>query len=1027
MEATNKRLTSEDLDKLAKKHITLNRQINSSPNQFLSKMIKQSKIELNAEMTVEEIKQILTDIKVEINYEGYTYNLAFEPNDDELKIKESGSATGREVYYHWETVKDIVHNIKQEKVFHSPVGNETAEEVVDFTDCIDILKGRMSISGYLLGKMEKWDYSDDKENLIYDDWVENYSSKVSAIFNPDYTHYGDIERPYVNKKFYDYYLANKDSVLNEVFRFVYNEAREHGNEVRKILADEIMIGSGFEQGKFRIEEKYAENGNDALFVTFLKKEYGVGGRSGEGIMQNHDGRGIEIVIENKKKYNFKWTEVAKAIAAAIDNGTYITKSDIEMGIRTANRYISERESYPEGFIKKAEAFLAKYDTNYSNISHSPVGNEVHKAKEPKPKQEQTTVQKGQTTMNNNVIIGTIDYKAIKEKKYININSADECKRVADTLVENGVPFSGRIQPNLQKGTITVSPENYKAVIDILAKVKANSPVEKKNTTIGNKPYKYIYDKKYINSNEEEIRKLAEILTREGFEFSGNIYNADKAAITVSGPENQKLAQAWLNYIRNTTIVNHIADYDFTLVDVQTLTVKDKNDNTMRFENYEQMENAFNDIENEFFHPTYYQLGLTSDAFNGVYAVQAMDSTTGKEKGELTKRISTLNNLKSDWNAARYKMQDAIKDAPRKISICEKALSLYEQDKATVMSVPKVTVGDKEGYPITINGKEYTDRAEGGKVLAHMIDSNMSGLHSGEVVEIGKYRGMTINAIATALWDSDSKEIKLEVVGAKRYYTTAVNMESNRYEGNLLRIDNVLDKFDNLIADVKNDITNIKKSIVDAEVSINAPFEYESELIEKTARLEAVNAELLAADNETNTCLAIYETLSFIVPEIENPEIINDNEFIRYFVSDKNKRPFVIEALGNGEFFASREDKKNGDVMTCGGITFKLNAEEKSIELTSYRDDYKGIYEEYSNENPASLNILKNCLEELNKIDDSNYAQVNSNAFHEKLDLSDDEQTYYAQSFDEAIKTANKIEDALDSGLLDKNEQSRGRE
>ena len=52
---------------------------------------------------------------------------------------------------------------------------------------------------------------------------------------------------------------------------------------------------------------------------------------------------------------------------------------------------------------------------------------------------------------------------------------------------------------------------------------------------------------------------------------------------------------------------------------------------MSFENYEQMENAFNDIENEFFHPTYYQIGLTSDAFNGVYAVQAMDSTTGKEK------------------------------------------------------------------------------------------------------------------------------------------------------------------------------------------------------------------------------------------------------------------------------------------------------------------------------------------------------------------------------------------------------------
>lgn len=52
---------------------------------------------------------------------------------------------------------------------------------------------------------------------------------------------------------------------------------------------------------------------------------------------------------------------------------------------------------------------------------------------------------------------------------------------------------------------------------------------------------------------------------------------------------------------------------------------------MSFENYEQMESAFNDIENEFFHPTYYQLGLTSDAFNGVYAVFAMDSTTDEEK------------------------------------------------------------------------------------------------------------------------------------------------------------------------------------------------------------------------------------------------------------------------------------------------------------------------------------------------------------------------------------------------------------
>ena len=283
--------------------------------------------------------------------------------------------------------------------------------------------------------------------------------------------------------------------------------------------------------------------------------------------------------------------------------------------------------------------------------------------------------------------------------------------------------------------------------------------------------------------------------------------------------------------------------------------------------------------------------------------------------------------------------------------------------------------------------------------------------------------MTINAIAAALGDGYSKEIKLEVVGARRYYTTGINFDSTRYEGNLIRIDNVLDKIDNLILDAKNDMAEIKQSVADAEKAINTPFEHEAELEEKTARLEAVNAELLAADNEKNASLAIYETLSFIVPEIEELDSLNKEEFVKYYISEKNTQPFVVESLGNGEFFASREDKCNGDVMMHGGATFKINKEEKTVELTSYRDDYNGDYVEFSSENPAQLGYLKNFLEELELIDDNEYNECSSDKFHEKLNATE----AYISRLGTVESIADKIQEAFDNGKveLDKDKHSVG--
>jgi len=400
----------------------------------------------------------------------------------------------------------------------------------------------------------------------------------------------------------------------------------------------------------------------------------------------------------------------------------------------------------------------------------------------------------------------------------------------------------------------------------------------------------------------------------------------------------------------------------------------------------------------------------------------------KEKGELMKDISKLNNLKSSFNAGRYRLQDMLKDAPRQISICEKAINLYEQDKATTNAVNKVKVrvGDEERevYPITIGGQEYADRTAAGKTLVELLDKNMTELHSGRTIEVGNYRGMKVNAFAMELGiDRYSKEIKLELEGAKRYYTTPLNFDSTRFEGNIVRLDNVINNLDKLIISTKNDLAEIKQNVSEAEKELQKPFEQEAELVEKTARLEVVNAELLAADNEKNACLAIYETLSFILPEVENPDIVKDDEFIRYFVSDNNTKPFVFESLGNGEFFASRESKMNGDVMVCGA-TFKLDVEGKTIELTSFRDDSIGAYEEYNSSNPADLETLKKCLEEFDYVDSHDYKEVSKECFHEKLDQS--ERGEIISRLDDMLDIADTIDNAIDNGVLDKSEQSQER-
>lgn len=89
------------------------------------------------------------------------------------------------------------------------------------------------------------------------------------------------------------------------------------------LHDEIIRGTGFQDGKFRVKQFYDEKKpTNKEFADFLKHEYGIGGHSGDGEIYfvDHDSKGMFFTHENGEKFKFTWTEIAEMTASIIEKG-----------------------------------------------------------------------------------------------------------------------------------------------------------------------------------------------------------------------------------------------------------------------------------------------------------------------------------------------------------------------------------------------------------------------------------------------------------------------------------------------------------------------------------------------------------------------------------------------------------------------------------------------------------------------------------------------------------------------------------
>ena len=109
-----------------------------------------------------------------------------------------------------------------------------------------------------------------------------------------------------------------------------------GVQVHEALYAEIDRGTGFVDGKIRVQEFYEKMRSQPNHPTTkeladcLKKEYGTGGHSGEGNISlvDYNSSGMVFSFENGEKFRHSWWNVATAVESKLRNNTYLSPEQL---------------------------------------------------------------------------------------------------------------------------------------------------------------------------------------------------------------------------------------------------------------------------------------------------------------------------------------------------------------------------------------------------------------------------------------------------------------------------------------------------------------------------------------------------------------------------------------------------------------------------------------------------------------------------------------------------------------------------
>ena len=201
----------------------------------------------------------------------------------------------------------------------------------------------------------------------------------------------------------------------------------------------------------------------------------------------------------------------------------------------------------------------------------------------------------------------------------------------------------------------------------------------------------------------------------------------------------------------------------------------------------------------------------------------------KRKMEVDAEISRLRVLEGQYKKNLYELQDKIlKDFPEDI---RKQELLIERVTLDLMHLQASKPADPGAFEISVNGKVYTDRKEGGKALTEALYKSKP-----ETV-VAEYYGFKISMNPMSILTATEREITLTANGQ---YTMKIGESAS---GNLTRLDNFIEEFPARKERLENRLKQMKDDLEIAKEQVQKPFEHKERLFELLNEQTALNAEL----------------------------------------------------------------------------------------------------------------------------------------------------------------------------------------
>lgn len=201
----------------------------------------------------------------------------------------------------------------------------------------------------------------------------------------------------------DIQIPSLEEQKNAVYENIQNF--ENGIFFSQQEIDRVLTrGSGFEEGKYRINQMFSKNTTLKEKVQFLKKEYGEGGSSpAVGFINvNYDAKGMSLsryheIGKDEIKITLKWDKVAKRIDELIQLDRYLNKK--------------EKEYYPT-FLQNQLQHQLEYERKSINQSLIPESSD--------DLQNENIPKEYQWNLGDSVYVGATEYKIIESGNEITL-------------------------------------------------------------------------------------------------------------------------------------------------------------------------------------------------------------------------------------------------------------------------------------------------------------------------------------------------------------------------------------------------------------------------------------------------------------------------------------------------------------------------------------------------------------------------------------------------------------------------------